>query len=174
MREQGQEEYGPLDAADTALNFEAMIVGLRGTKEGLNITLQLHPQEGCLPALFEAGVGQRLMVSAVAIGDNEEIAPPASVLEGVRAVRKAGILCANSEFQDFLVAQHGVEQRQPGKESEEAAKLFTRAWCRVRSRSDLKYDRAAQLRLDELVEEFTAWRRQRYLPPQEILDGLEL
>lgn len=142
----------------------------------MRLTVTIHPQEGCLPALFELGLNHRLMVSAVAIGDNEELAPPRSILEGVRAVRKAGILGRDEEFLEFAVAQNYVaDRRDSPAENEQSLKLFIRSWCRVRSRSDLKYDLEAQARLDELIEEYNAWRRAKYqAQPDSTFDGLEL
>jgi hypothetical protein len=164
---------GPVEATETALNFECQIVGLRLVSDGMRLTVQLHPQEGCVTALCEIGLNRRLMVSAVAIGDNEDLAPPPSVLEGVRSVRKAGILARDTDFQQFAEANNYLELRESPKENEEAAKLFLRAWCRVKSRSDLKYDRQAQSRLEELIADFNAWRRNRYATPPAFAAGAE-
>jgi hypothetical protein len=167
-------ESGPILPTETALNFECELAGLRASRDGVRITLLVHPQEACLPMFLELGLNKRLYVSAVAVGDNEEIAPPPSLIEGIRAVRQAGMLSRSEDFQRFAVAQSYMDERPSPKEREEAATYFIRSWCRVRSRSDIKYDKAAQGRLGELIGEFSQWTRNAFQASLNRSDDLDL
>lgn len=158
-------ETGSLEAREIALNFECELAALRASKDGVRITLLVHPQEGCIPAFLEIGINKRLIVSAVPIGDDEEIAPPRSLVEGARAVRKAAMLCRNTDFHEFATRQSYIQPCASPAEAEDACKFFVRAWCQVKSRSDIKYDPSAQQRLSELIGEFTQWEKAKLLPP---------
>jgi len=169
-------ESGPIQAAETALNFECELVGVRAARDGVRVTFNVHPQEACLPMFLEVGINKRFYCSAVAVGDNEDIAPPPSIVDGIRAVRQAAMLCRNEEFHQFGIGQCYMEQRPSAAEQEDAAILFVRTWCRVRSRSDLRYDKEARGRLNELIGEFLAWQRTKFQTAtnEEARDNLDL
>jgi hypothetical protein len=150
-------ESGPITPAETAFNFECEFTRMYAGREGIKITLNVHPEEPCLPALLGTKINSRLMVSAVVIGDDEQINPPRVVVQGIRAVRKAGILCRREDFHRFLVDASYIETQNNNEEYENAAASFVRQWCRVRSRGDIKYDIAAQNRLEELVADYQRW-----------------
>ncbi len=156
-------DLGPVSPAELALNFEAQVLRMWRTNDGMRITLLVHPQESCNTALFQLPIKGRLYVSALPIDDNEEPAPTENLLAGIRAVRRAGMIAREESFWDFAKERHYV----PGdaatpEDREEECKFFIRSWCRVRSRSDIKFDSAAQVRLDELINDYSAYRRRRF------------
>ena len=120
-----------------ALQFEARKVALKQDRTGYVLTLSLHPDE--IPVeLLRDFVGSRYACALVRIQDDE------SPTQYENRVRKAGMLCRNPNFQDFL----GVDS-----ETDAAAEACKR--CGITSRTELNGNEAAQSKFDELVNEYT-------------------
>jgi len=80
--------------------FEAKKVALKQTKDGIVMSLAIHPDE--LPEeLMRDFVGARYMVVMVRLGDDEK---PINREEyaGAQLVKLAGMLCRDPEFWEYL------------------------------------------------------------------------
>ena len=122
------------------LQFEARKVALKQDRTGFILTLGLHPDE--IPEeLLRDFVGSRYACVLVRIQDDE------MPMQYDNRVQRAGMLCRNTEFQDFL-GQSG--------EDECANELCRR--LSIGSRTELNGDRKAKMKFDVLLEEYEAWR----------------
>jgi hypothetical protein len=165
------DDLGPVTPGEMTLNFEAVISRIVAGVDGTRLTLVVHPQDASLAEIYALGLKTRLYISALPIDDNEQPVPTQSLLAGIRAVRRTGIVCREPEFWAFAKDRGYISDEI--RSDKDACRLFVRAWCRVRSRSDLKFDRQAQVRLDELILEYGKYR-QRNCPDIDILEGLKL
>ena len=126
--------------ADASYGFEAVKSVLRQSKDGIVLSLVLHPSDVPTPRLSDP-IGSRYMVGMVRMGDNEEIIEPESVREGKRMVTSAGALCRDSDFQKWMV-DNGFSEEQ----TEEAAATNVKRLLKVKSRAELKENEDAQRR----------------------------
>ncbi len=126
--------------ADASYGFEAVKSVLRQSKDGIVLSLVLHPSDVPTPLLSDP-IGSRYMVGMVRMGDNEEIIEPESVREGKRMVTSAGALCRDSDFQKWMV-DNGFSEEQ----TEEAAATNVKRLLKVKSRAELKENEDAQRR----------------------------
>ena len=126
--------------ADASYGFEAVKSVLRQSKDGIVLSLVLHPSDVPTPLLSDP-IGSRYMVGMVRMGDNEEIIEPESVREGKRMVTSAGALCRDSDFQKWMV-DNGFSEEQ----TEEAAAPNVKRLLKVKSRAELKENEDAQRR----------------------------
>jgi len=119
-----------------ALQFEARKVALKQDRTGYILTLSLHPDE--VPEeILRDFVGTRYACAVVRIQDDE------SPTEYNNRVQKAGMLCKNRVFQDFL---------ETDSEDEAAHELCKR--CGVTSRTELHGNPKAQALFDALIKEY--------------------
>lgn len=125
---------------DASYGFEAVKSVLRQSKDGIVLSLVLHPSDVPTPLLSDP-IGSRYMVGMVRMGDNEEIIEPESVREGKRMVTSAGALCRDSDFQKWMV-DNGFSEEQ----TEEAAATNVKRLLKVKSRAELKENEDAQRR----------------------------
>ena len=125
---------------DASYGFEAVKSVLRQSKDGIVLSLVLHPSDVPTPLLSDP-IGSRYMVGMVRMGDNEEIIEPESVREGKRMVTSAGALCRDSDFQKWMV-DNGFSEEQ----TEEAAATNVKRLLKVKSRAELKENVDAQQR----------------------------
>jgi hypothetical protein len=126
--------------ADASYGFEAVKSVLRQSKDGIVLSLVIHPSDVPTPLLSDP-IGSRYMVGMVRMGDNEEIIEPESVREGKRMVTSAGALCRDSDFQKWMV-DNGFS----GEQTEEAAATSVKRLLKVKSRAELKENVDAQQR----------------------------
>ena len=126
--------------ADASYGFEAVKSVLRQSKDGIVLSLVLHPSDVPTPLLSDP-IRSRYMVGIVRMGDNEEIIAPQSVREGKRMVTAAGALCRDSDFQKWMV-DNGFSEEQ----TEEAAATNVKRLLKVKSRAELKENEDAQRR----------------------------
>ena len=126
--------------ADASYGFEAVKSVLRQSKDGIVLSLVLHPSDVPTPLLSDP-IGSRYMVGMVRMGGNEEIIEPESVREGKRMVTSAGALCRDSDFQKWMV-DNGFSEEQ----TEEAAATNVKRLLKVKSRAELKENEDAQRR----------------------------
>ena len=128
------------DNKDARYGFEAVKSVLRQSKDGIVLSLVIHPSNVPTPLLADP-IGSRYMVGMVRMGDNEEIIEPESGREGKRMVTSAGALCRDSDFQKWMV-DNGFS----GEQTEEAAATSVKRLLKVKSRAELKENVGAQQR----------------------------
>jgi hypothetical protein len=143
-----------MNAVDLAKNnaVEVRKIAYRQSKDGMVISFVLHPSE--VPEdLATAPVGQRYMMVAVRIGDDEQPEPPqpAPQKAGKRkwhempASQRAGLLCNDHAFiQWSRTADAG------------ACADWLRQRCGVHSRATLDTDEHAARRFARIEEDFNA------------------
>jgi len=119
-----------------ALQFEARKVALKQDRTGFILTLALHPDEAPEEILRDF-VGTRYACAVVRIQDDE------SATEYNNRVKKAGMLCRNPDFQEFLMCDN---------ESDAAHMLCKR--CGIESRTELNGNSEAKKKFDKVVQEF--------------------
>lgn len=119
-----------------ALQFEARKVALKQDRTGFILTLALHPDEAPEEILRDF-VGTRYACAVVRIQDDE------SATEYNNRVKKAGMLCRDPDFQEFLMCDN---------ESDAAHMLCKR--CGIESRTELNGNSEAKDKFDKVVQEF--------------------
>lgn len=128
-----------------ALQFEARKVAMKQDRTGFVLTLSIHPDE--LPEeLIRDFVGARYGCALVRIQDDE------SPMPYVNRVQKAGMLCRNPSFQEFIAERlvgHSVNEDQA------AAALCKQ--CGITSRSELNGNAKAQEMFDAIALDFEHW-----------------
>ena len=119
-----------------ALQFEARKVALKQDRTGFILTLAMHPDE--VPEeILRDFVGTRYACAVVRIQDDE------SPTQYDNRVQKAGILCRNPAFQEFLLCDN---------ETDAAHMLCKR--CGIESRTELHGNFEGKARFDTLVEQY--------------------
>jgi len=119
-----------------ALQFEARKVALKQDRTGFILTLSLHPDE--VPEeILRDFVGARYACAVVRINDDE------SPLQYDNRVQKAGMLCRDQDFQEFLSCDN---------ESDTIHMLCKQ--CGIESRTELHGNVAAKAKFDALVNSF--------------------
>ena len=122
--------------------FEAVKIGLRhNAKDGYILALAMHPQDAPEEILRDP-IGQQYMLVAVRMNQQSEPVAAKGTDEGLRAVKLAGTLCSNEEFQLWMV-NTGYSN---GLGEAEAAEGL-RQYCGINSRSELKTNAEARRRL---------------------------
>jgi len=123
----------------SAMQFECRKVALKQDRTGFVLTMSIHPDE--IPEeLLRDFVGSRYGVAMVRIQDDE------SATSYHNRVQKAGMLCREPRFQDFI---------QANSESE-AAELLCHH-CGIESRSELNGNKKAQDEFDNLIKTYEQW-----------------
>tara|TARA_R100000995_G_C3439170_1_gene102418 strand:+ start:100 stop:555 length:456 start_codon:yes stop_codon:yes gene_type:complete len=133
---------------ERAYGFEAVKTALRQTKDGISITLVIHPHDTPRD-LINDHIGQRYMVGMGRLNEQDEIEEPESVREGKRAVVSCAALCRDEDFQQWLY-DNGFVQDLTEKEAAEAIRLM----LQIESRSELKTNEEAQRRWGRVKELF--------------------
>ena len=128
-----------------ALQFEARKVAMKQDRTGFVLTLSIHPDE--LPEeLIRDFAGASYACAIVRIQDDESPTPY------VNRVQKAGMLCRNPAFREFIAERlvgHSV--------SEEQAATALCKQCGITSRSELNGNPKAQEMFDAIVLDFENW-----------------
>jgi hypothetical protein len=119
-----------------ALQFEARKVALKQDRTGFILTLALHPDE--VPEeILRDFVGARYACAVVRIQDDE------SPTHYDNRVQKAGMLCRDPDFQEFLLCDNETD----------AAHILCKR-CGIESRTELHGNPSAKARFDSLVSEY--------------------
>lgn len=119
-----------------ALQFEARKVALKQDRTGFILTLAMHPDE--VPEeILRDFVGTRYACAVVRIQDDE------SATQYNNRVKKAGMLCRDLDFQEFLMCDN---------ETDAAHMLCKR--CGIESRTELNGNSEAKAKFDKVVQEF--------------------
>jgi hypothetical protein len=133
------------------LQFEGVKIALKQDKNGYVLTLGMHPDD--VPEeLLRDFIGARYQVVMVRINLVEEPLDRQEEFEGDKAIRVAGMLCRNPQFWAYLNDQALILD-----ETEEEATEYLRHYLQIQSRSDLKTNAQARIRLDSIHKEFQAW-----------------
>ena len=131
-----------------ALQFEAVKVALKQDATGYVLTVKIHPDE--VPEeLLRDFVGARYMIAMARLNDDE------TPLLYKNKVQQAGMLCRDSRFHEWLVAEHFAT-----KPTEREATEFLYQTCGITSRTELNGNRAAQNAFAEMVNEYETWRKE--------------
>jgi hypothetical protein len=123
------------------MQFECRKVALKQDRTGFVLTLAIHPDESP-EELLRDFVGARYACVMVRLQDDE------SATTYDNRVQKAGILCRNPEFQEFLMCDN---------ETDAAHMLCKR--CGIQSRTELNGNIEAKARFDGLVRHFESGSR---------------
>ena len=119
-----------------ALQFEARKVALKQDRTGFILTLAMHPDE--VPEeILRDFVGTRYACAVVRIQDDE------SPTQYDNRVQKAGMLCRDPDFQEFLLCDN---------ETDAAHMLCKR--CGIESRTELHGNFEGKARFDTLVDQY--------------------
>ena len=119
-----------------ALQFEARKVALKQDRTGFILTLSLHPDE--VPEeILRDFVGARYACAVVRIQDDESPTPYDN------RVAKAGMLCRDPDFQEYLLCDNETD----------AAHMLCKH-CGVESRSELNGKKDAQIIFDKIVSSY--------------------
>ena len=124
-----------------ALQFEARKVALKQDRTGFILTLALHPDE--VPEeILRDFVGARYACAVVRIQDDE------SPTQYSNRVAKAGMLCRDPDFQEFLLCDNELD----------ATHMLCKR-CGIESRTELHGNKFAIAEFDVLLREFESVRK---------------
>lgn len=130
------------------LHFESVKMALKQDATGFVLTLRIHPDQ--IPEnLLRDFVGSRYVVAMVRVNDDEE-----PVHYNISRSNRAGMLCKNPVFQQFLVSAGHTEIA-----SHNAALDAIYETCGITSRSELNGNKVAQEAFDNLVEEYEEYAK---------------
>jgi hypothetical protein len=133
--------------------FEAKKVALKQTKDGIVMSLAIHPDE--LPEeLMRDFVGARYMVVMVRLGDDEKPLNRDDYA-GAQMVKLAGMLCRDSKFWDYLYEQSLLLET-----NESACIEWLKNYLNVHSRADIKTNLEAQGALKLLYGQYKEWKNE--------------
>jgi hypothetical protein len=119
-----------------ALQFEARKVALKQDRTGFVLTIAIHPDE--VPEeLMRDFVGARYGCAFVRIQDDESATPYDN------RVKKAGMLCRDPKFQEFMECDNEIDT---------AHMLCKR--CGIESRTELHGNQTGKTKFDWLVRDF--------------------
>ena len=122
---------------ERSYGFEAVKTALRQTKDGIAVTIVVHPND-VPPDLMSDPIGSRYMIGMARLDEQEQIIEPESVKEGRKLSNQAGMFCRDHTFQQWLVNKD----------------LAVREFCEIHSRSELKSNDKAQAAWVDLLAQF--------------------
>jgi hypothetical protein len=129
--------------------FEGKKIALKQTKDGIVMSLAIHPDD--LPdELLRDFVGARYMVVMVRIGDDER---PMERQPVDKYMSMAAMLCRDPQFWEFLYDQGLMLET-----NEEAATDWLKTYLNVQSRKEIKNHEDAQILLNQIHREFKEWK----------------
>lgn len=131
--------------------FEGKKVALKQTKDGIVMSLAIHPDD--LPEeLMRDFVGARYMVVMVRLGDDER---PANREEyaGAQLVKLSGMLCRDKDFWRYLNEEGLLFDM-----NESDCIGFLQSYLCINSRSDIKTNLEAQTALKNLYAQYKEWK----------------
>ncbi len=134
------------------LNFEAIKIGLKQSKDGFVLTLAVHPDD--IPDdLTRDFIGSRYQVVMVRLGDDDQPLSREGEFPGDHAVKMAGMLCREKEFWKWLNERELLMEM-----NEKACTEWLTSFLGVESRKELKTDVEARNLFNQLKRSFDAWR----------------
>jgi hypothetical protein len=133
------------------LQFEAVKVALKQDRTGYVLTLSMHPDD--IPEdLLRDYVGARYQVVMVRLTENDQPMDKQNEFVGDRAIRIAGLLCRDPKFWKYLYAEELIFD-----EDETDATEYVRNYLGIKSRSELKTNREAQILLEGMYARYNDW-----------------
>lgn len=133
---------------DSAQSFESSLMIMRKDKNGWVIGFSVHPNE--VPnALLNVPLGTRFQQVLFQLGDDESPVPTEENIEGKQAVSRAGQICRELEFQQWI-----LKEKAP---SEEGAKEELCKMIGIESRSELQSNAEARKRFDQIMEDYRSF-----------------
>ncbi len=143
------------DIRDAAISVEAKLASYSKRMDGgVNIRFQVHPHD-IPPELKEAEIGTRYLLAMVELNDQEEPVAPRKTKPEHRLVTRAAILCKDPLFQAFLRNIWSI----PSVVDEASAANALRTMWRIESRRELVPGSKAAEHFDNLLTDWTAWKR---------------
>ena len=133
---------------ERSYGFEAVKTALRQTKDGIAVTIVVHPND-VPPDLMSDPIGSRYMIGMARLDEQEQIIEPESVKEGRKLSNQAGMFCRDHTFQQWLVNKDLAFAA-----DEESAIAAVREFCQIDSRSELKSNDKAQAAWVDLLAQF--------------------
>ena len=130
--------------------FEAIKIALKQDKEGMVLTLRIHPDELC-DSVIRDFVGARYQVVMVRLAEDET---PLNRDNFSEIVKLAGMLPRNPDFRKWLMEEGHIFD-----DDEDEAVKWIHDSCEVQSRKDLSTDKVAAARLRHINQEFQSWKR---------------
>ena len=138
-----------MSISESAYRFESILTSMEPNADGtLKITLVVAPDD-VNDILLDMKIGGIFMVAAVQLADDGSAQKPHLMEIGDRAFRSAAALCRNERFQEWLVQN----QMASGLSEDEAARAL-RKFCGVKSRTELKTNQLAMMKMEKLRSEF--------------------
>jgi hypothetical protein len=135
------------------LNFEAIKIGLKQSKDGFVLTLAVHPDD--IPDdLTRDFIGSRYQVVMVRLGDDDQPMSREGEFPGDHAVKMAGILCREKEFWRWLNEREMLMEM-----NEKACTEWLTSYIGIESRKELKTNVEARNLFNQLKRSFDAWRK---------------
>jgi hypothetical protein len=136
------------------INFEAIKIGLKQSKDGFVLTLAVHPDE--IPHdLMTDFVGSRYQVVMVRLGDDDQPLSREGEFPGDHAVKMAGMLCRSQEFWRWLHDREMLMEK-----NEAACTEWLISYLGIESRKELKTNTEARALFNQLKRSFDAWSKQ--------------
>ena len=126
------------DIKEVSYGFEAVKSALRQTKDGLSISLVIHPNDIPNPLLSDP-IGSRYMVGMAKLGDDNQPIESKEQREAKRDIISAGALCRDMDFQKWLMDNGYCDDI-----SEDEATKALRTLLGVESRAEIKTSPEAQ------------------------------
>jgi hypothetical protein len=132
--------------------FEAVKIALKQDKEGMVLTLRIHPDELCSRVIRDF-VGARYQVVMVRL--NGEDKPMNRDHEYSRdPVRTAGILCRDKQFAQYLFEKEEIFEKKEADVIE-----WLKGEIGIESRTELKESQIKANKFWSINEEFQLWKQ---------------
>jgi hypothetical protein len=120
--------------------------------------LVLDVQSGDLPQEICADdIGQRYMIMLIPIDDQEYPEVSSAKRHAQKLINQAGLLCRESEFQNYLFQNKIMKEWKPDSLEDDSASAL-REYLNIESRAELKTNKKAQERFEDMVADFDYWR----------------
>lgn len=136
------------EVRDMALAFEAVKVGMRQNKDGVFLTLSIHPQQIPQDVIADL-VGSRYQVALVKLNDQDEPVLGEKKAAGQRALSIAHTLCRNNRFQRWV-----AKFNRSITPDEAGAREFILKRCGIGSRKELVDSERAREELFKIRDSF--------------------
>jgi hypothetical protein len=143
---------------DATRAFEAVKVSMRQDKEGQILVIRIHPDD--VPrALHTDWVGSRYMVGMTKLAEDGQPEPMPESVEGNKMVARAGMLCREFLFAEFIYGKIAPwETVKNGDLDEQGVRDMLCYLLRVGSRAELKTNELAQSKFQILMDDYNQYK----------------
>lgn len=136
-----------------AYAFEAVMVSMSKTKDGVKVVFVIHPDDKDGRELFSHPIGSQYQIAAVLLDNENKPTPRQDKVESSRAVTSAAMLCRNNDFIQWL---HGAGMILDP--TEEDAVNYIHHACDIMSRAELATNAVALEKFEAIRDGFiNAW-----------------